>query len=118
MPLDPVTLVVDHLNAAGLGATAYPAVPADRPDTFCTVELTGGRQPNPVEFNPSVDIDCWAPTRPEAERLAGRVRRAMLAMPDTTPNVFHVEIDSLYDNRDPDSGTPRYTVGCDITAAE
>lgn len=116
--MDAVTLVVDYLNACDLGATAYPAVPSDRPDTLCAVELTGGRQTGPVAFSPSVDIDCWAPTRPEAEALASRVRRAMLAMPERSPNVFHVEIDSLYDNRDPDSGSPRYTVGCDITAAE
>lgn len=116
--MDAVTLVIDYLNACDLGATAYPAVPSDRPDVFMAVELTGGRQENPVAFSPSVDIDCWAPTRPEAEALASRVRRAMLAMPERSPNVFHVEIDSLYDNRDPDSGSPRYTVGCDITAAE
>lgn len=116
--MEPVTLVVDYLNGCGLGATAYPAVPPDRPGSFLCVELTGGRQPDRVRFNPSVDVDCWAETRPEAERLAGRVRRAMLAMPGASPNVFHVEIDSFYDNRDPDSGSPRYTVGCDITAAE
>ena len=118
MDMEPVALVVDYLNACDLGATAYPEVPDGRPDTFLAVELTGGRQENPVEFNPSVDIDCWASTRPEAERLAGRAKRAMLAMPGASPNVFHVEIDTFYDNRDPDSGNPRYTVGCDITAAE
>lgn len=116
--MDAVTLVVDYLNGQGLGATAYPAVPRDRPGTLLVVELTGGSQPDRVRFSPSVDVDCWAPTRPEAERLAGEVRRAMLAMPDASPNVFHVEIDSFYDNRDADSGSPRYTVGCDITAAE
>lgn len=116
--MNAVPLVVDYLNACDIGATTYPTVPSQRPEKFCSVELTGATQPDRVRFSPSVDVDCWAPTRPEAEELAGRVKRAMLAMADEVPNVFHVEVDSLYDNRDPDSGCPRYTVGCDITAAE
>lgn len=112
------SLVVDYLNSCDLGAVAYPEKPSKSSGALLVVELTGVQQPNSVQLNPSVDIDCWADTRKDAEALADSVRHAMLAMPAKVANVFHTEIDSFYNNRDPDSGNPRYTVGVDITANE
>ena len=112
------SLVVDYLNSCDLGAVAYPERPSKASGALMTVELVGIQQPNPVQLNPSVMIDCWADTRQEAEALADDVRHVMLAMPAKVANIFHAEIDSFYNNRDPDSGCPRYTVGVDLTANE
>lgn len=110
--------VVDYLNEQSIGATAYHDVPADRPDAFLVVELTGGSASNPVQRRDSVDVDCWASTRPQTASLAESVRRALLSMPGALPDVFHVEITSTYRNTDLESGTPRYTVGADIYSCE
>ena len=112
--------VVDYLNASGVGATVYHAVPSDREKLlpFAVVELTGGSASNPVQRRDSVDVDCWAKTRAEAAALASSVRSALFGMPDATDNAFHIEITSTYNNPDLDSGAPRYTVGADIYSCE
>ena len=115
MAMDAAFLVVAALNAAGIGATAYPQVPGTRPASFLVVERTGGSDANRVQSTASVDVDCWADTAFNASELAGAVRDALLALPDSEPNVFHVSITSTYNNPDIDSGSPRYTVGADLT---
>lgn len=113
--MDATFLVVDFLNESGVGADAYPQVPSDRPGSFLVVERTGGGDQNRVQSTASVDVDCWAQTVWEASELAESVREALLTMPDVEPNVFHVSITSTYNNPDLDSGSPRYTVGADMT---
>lgn len=117
--MDAVRMVVDYLVAEGFDA--YPQVPDERPtdegDPFVVVELTGGSSPNRFGRNPTVDCDCWATSRSGAAQLASGVADACLAMPERVGNVFHAELSTIYNNPDPDSGTPRYTVGVDIVAA-
>ena len=108
--------LVAYLNER-LDVEVYPEVPSERPDEFCVVRLVAGRQPNRVEIYPSFEVDAWSTTRPKAEALANQVKVALIEAV-SLPSVFYVEIDTFYDNRDPDSGSPRYTVGCDITATE
>ena len=119
--MDAARLVVDYLNSVGVGATAYHEVPRDRQTgeptglPFAVVEQTGGRAENPVQLELSVDVDCWAGTRRAAAVLAEAVSDAVLAMPDRLDDVFHAEVTTTYNNPDPDSGTPRTTVGVDFT---
>lgn len=105
---------VDYLNGSDIGTVAYHAVPANRPEEFLVVEQTGGDSGNRVQTRASIDVDCWSSTRKSAASLAGSVRAALFGMPDALENVFHVEVTTVYNNPDLDSGTPRYTVGADI----
>lgn len=116
--MDAALLVADYLNASDIGAAAYLAVPSSRPDEFLVVEQTGGGRPDRVRLLPSVDVDCWAKTRARASELSDEVAAAALAMADELPNVFRATVTTQYNNPDPDSGQPRYTVGIDITANE
>lgn len=114
--MDMTFRTIDYLNGlSGIGATAYPQVPSIRPEAFVVIERTGGAAPDRVRAVESVDADCWEQSVYAASELAARVRAALLGMVDADPNVFHVEIGSVYLNTDLESGTPRYTVSADIT---
>lgn len=118
--MDVERLVVDYLNSLDLGATAYYDVPADRPASFLVVEQTGGGLSSYVVGLPSVDVDCWAPTRREAALLAEAVARAALPMPERLGDVFYASVSSTYRNPDLDTRPPteRYTVGIDLTVMD
>ena len=113
--MDAEMQVVDFINSKGLGATAYYDVPANRPESFVVVELSGGGESDIVVRTPLFDVQCWAPTRPSAARLASDVKGALASMPDELPDAFHVNVTSTYRDRDLDSGTPRYHLVCEIT---
>lgn len=114
--MDYERLMVDYLNSLGLGMTAYHDVPSSRPAEFMVVELTGGGSDSRFASRPSVDVDCWAMTRARAAEIADSVIAATRDMPDRVTNVFGTSISSTYDNPDLESGTPRYTVGVEMTA--
>lgn len=116
--MDAAALVVDALNAANLGFDIYHEVPADRPDEFAVVELTGGGSDNRFTSEPAVDVDCWAKSRRRSCEMADACRKAMFDLPGTHQNVFHVQVTSTYNNPDLDSGTPRCTSGFVIYADE
>lgn len=113
--MDIEEVVIDHLNHAGVGATAYPDVPRKRPTTFVVVERTGGPRTDIVVERPMLDIQCWATERRDAALLADAVADALRAMPDAVAECFHVNITSNYRDADLESGTPRYHVVCEIT---
>lgn len=113
--MDAEMQVVDFLNSRGLGAVAYYDVPANRPESFVVVELSGGADSDLVVRTPLFDVQCWAPTRPAAASLASDVKGALASMPGELPSCFHVNVTSTYRDRDMDSGTPRYHVVCEIT---
>lgn len=116
--MDAALTVSDYINSAGIGVESYLSVPEKRPAEFLVVEQTGGARPDRVRSLPSVDVDCWAQTRARASELSDEVAALALAMADELPNVFRATITTQYNNPDPDSGQPRYTVGIDITANE
>ena len=116
--MDAAILVADYLNVSDIGAAAYLAVPSNRPDEFLVVEQTGGARPDRVRSLPSVAVDCWAQTRARASELSDEVAALALSMADEITNIFSVSVSTQYNNPDPDSGQPRYTVGIDITANE
>lgn len=113
--MDAERIVVDHLNAAKIGATAYYDVPGKRPTAFIVVERTGGPHDDLVVERPMLDIQCWASARRDAALLADSVKNALLAMPASVADCFHVSVTSTFRDTDLDSGTPRYHVVCEIT---
>lgn len=110
--MDAERVVVDYLNATGVGATAYYDVPAKRPAAFVVVERTGGPRGEGETSRPMLDIQCWASTRSAAAALALRVEDAMEAMPASVADVTGVDVNSTFRDRDLESGTPRYHVVC------
>lgn len=113
--MDAERIVVDHLNAAKIGATAYYDVPGKRPAAFIVAVRTGGPHYGHVVERPLVDVQCWAKTRRDAAVLAGAAKTALLAMPASVADCFHVSIASTYRDTDLESGAPRYHVVAEIT---
>lgn len=109
-------IVIDAINGSDVGFTAYRTVPSKRPDEFAVVELTGGGDANPVQCEPSVDVDCWAQTSYRAEEMAEAVKGVLFGLPGSCENVFGATVTTTYDNPDLESGTPRCTVGAVIYA--
>ena len=115
--MDAEALVVDWLNARGVGATAYPDVPARRPAEFVSVLLTGGARTRRVVESPLLTVQCWAADRPSARALADRVAAALGRMTEL-PEVFHVNLASTFRDTDLESGTPRYQLVVELTLCE
>ena len=113
--MDAERSLVDYLNGAGIGATAYYDVPSDRPESFVVVERTGGPRTDIVVERPMLDIQCWATERRDAALIADAVADALRVMKDVVADCFHVSITSTYRDADLESGTPRYHVVCEIT---
>lgn len=90
---------------------AYIEVPRDRPSEFCVVQRTGGGKIG-VKCSPTVAVDCWAATQSEANLFGGKVEQVLIDMPDGIDNVFTCEINSFYENPDPDTGSPRASLFC------
>lgn len=44
--------------------------------------------------------------------LGSKVERLLIDMPDGIDNVFTCEINSFYENPDPDTGSPRVSLFC------
>lgn len=116
--MDYTALVVDYLNAQDLGVTAYPSVPSKRPDSFAVVEQTGKSSGELVMRTVSMDVDCWAGSLKSAVHLSGAVETFMLSMPGELDDVCDVSVTTCYNNPDPDSGQPRFTVSFEITVQE
>ena len=105
---------VDLLNASELGARAFYEVPADRPDAFLVVELTGGPRGEGRTTRPMVDVQCWAKTRRSAWELSQAAQDALAEMPARVGCVTGVNLTSTFRDTDLESGTPRYHVVCEI----
>ena len=93
------------------GVDAYVEVPRDRPSEFCVVQRTGGGKIG-VKCSPTAAVDCWAATQIGANLLGSKVERLLIDMPDGIDNVFTCEINSFYENPDPDTGSPRVSLFC------
>lgn len=112
--MDAERVVVDHLNAVGVGATAYYDVPARRPASFVVVERVGGPRGEGGTSRPMLDLQCWAETRRKAATLAQAVEDALADIPAGVENVSGVSITSTFRDADLESGTPRYHVVCEL----
>lgn len=106
-----VEAVVARRISKAVGVKAFLDVPAepDAPDTFITVEQTGGSGNFLDEV--VLDIDCWAlrGQRRESKALADRVRAAAIDL-DAEPNIFAPHVENVYRMNDPDTDRARYVV--------
>lgn len=89
-------------------------VPARRPKRFITVERVGGDNVD-VRDRPIVSVQAWDETRYSASELAAAVAAFTKSLALTHPNVARVIIESIYNNPDPASESPRYQVNASIT---
>lgn len=85
-----VTKILVHELDAALGVPCYPTVPADRPDSFVTVECTGGTRTAVLSY-PSVAVQSWAATQQAASELAEKVDEAMRSLPYGESGITNVE---------------------------
>lgn len=93
----------------------YLDVPDDRPETFITIERTGGGMSSATIDRPMVAIQCWAGRRSEASKRVHEVDKLMQELPDHHRRVSMVTRNALYNYPDPDSHSPRYQAVFDIT---
>ena len=109
------TKIINYLNKNGF--QAYANVPANRPESFVTVERTGGGRDNVVIDRPTVAIQSWAPKRLGAAELAYAVQNIMADMVNE-PNICKVSVGSIYNFPDPVSGVSRYQMIIDFVVQE
>lgn len=77
---DSVLLVVKYLRECMPGLLAFSRVPDPRPAEFVRVKRLGGLRNSRITDRPRIDIQCWAQSEEDAERLISRVRAYALAM--------------------------------------
>lgn len=91
-----------------VGAPAYAQVPDPRPESFLTVERTGGTATMGIDY-PTVAVRSWAGSAYGASDLALAVRDAMLLEAVEIPQVRHVDVGSgPYSSPDPESRQQAY----------
>ena len=91
-------------------------VPADRPEEFATVELTGGSGDRFMR-RAVLAVQSWAATRRRAAEMAMAVEAAVPSLMDEQ-NVFRAVANGSYRWPDPDSGQPRYQTTVELTICE
>lgn len=108
--------IVAHL-AASLPVAVFREVPRDRPDSFVTVERTGGALNELVRDSALLAVQAWAATPKAARELAYQCRDALTCAVERD-SVFSVSVTSLYNDADTDSGSPRYQLVCTVENQE
>lgn len=96
------------------GVKAYAVVPPNRPQTFITVERTGGARSLILDEG-QFAIQVWAESRKTSSMLAQQARanaRALLYKPWCAG----IELGGLYNFPDPDSTTARYQFTLTVSA--
>jgi hypothetical protein len=79
-------------------------VPADRPEEFVRLWVTGGSAVQRMFERPTVTVQAWAATSTAASAIASRCREAYLARFGAS-----AELTRPYFDPDPDTEIPRYT---------
>lgn len=95
-----------------LGVPVSGGVPADPPDTFVTVEKTGGRRVNRISAS-TLAIQSWAPSIAEAAALNDRVKAAMETIV-RLDSVSSCELDTDYNYTDTTRNRCRYQAVFDV----
>lgn len=102
--------LISWLNSHRVGdLQAYLDIPSSRPQRFITVERVGGATDTHLD-RPLVSLQVWGTTRTDASDTAVLVRDALLIFAIDTPSVGGVDMQSLINNPDPDSGQARYQI--------
>lgn len=85
----------------------YAQVPSTHPDSFVTIERTGGTI-DAFSDSPTFAVQAWAPTKAAAAATAENLAILIGNWPILDPAVADTRIDSLYDFADPDSRGQRF----------
>lgn len=105
--------IIGGLNEA-LTVGVYADVPKTRPDSFVTVERTGGsRDYYGLIDRPTIAVQSWAETRYKASQLANDVDKAMHALVGSN-GITNVETNTITNFPSTD-GVPRYQGLYEIT---
>lgn len=96
-----------------VGVPCFADVPDPRPETFLTVERTGGSSSLGVD-RPGVAVQAWAPTRERAANLALTARDALILRSIEVPQICRCSVDSVYNFPDPDSRGARYQLSVSL----
>lgn len=91
-------------------------VPESKPDSFVSLERTGGSFDSFVIDRPTVAVQCWGITKVQAKNLAYKVDELVRRMPDEVVNVTQATRNSLYNF--PDEKRPRYQVVFDFVVQQ
>lgn len=103
-------VLIGWLNSVKVsGLTAYADIPPKRPARFITVERVGGPTGLVVD-RPLVSVQVWDASRTEASDAAVAVRDALLQFVADSRDVGGLDVQSLINNPDPDSGQARYQI--------
>lgn len=103
--------IIKYLKDAGF--EAYANVPAKRPESFVTVERTGGGFDNVIIDHPTIAIQAWGKKRLDASELAYAVRETLQEMVKES-GICKVSINTIYNYPDPESGAARYQLVVDF----
>lgn len=111
-----VELAVIEWLGGRIGVPVSAEVPKPRPDSFVTVERTGGGRSAAVVDSATLAIQCWGRTRYAASSLAREVDGAL---PDLAyePGICRVGRASLYNFPDGEGGGGRYQIVAEIKTA-
>ena len=90
-----------------IGYRVYAQVPSTYPDSFVTVERTGGAI-DAFSDSPTFAVQAWAPTKAAAAKIASTLATAIDNWPVSDPAVADARVASLYDFADPDSRSQRF----------
>lgn len=105
------TIFIDYLNRM-LDVPVFADVPADRPDSFVTVERTGGRAGVGVDY-PTLVFQAWAPTRARAAKLAATVTVVLTHAPENDARINAVTVVSHHNWPAPHTPGGRYQITTD-----
>lgn len=98
--------LIRFLNEYG-SLPAYGDVPATRPSRFITLERTGGQRTRVVDEG-TFAVQVWAASRAEAMLSADETASLLIQAPTLVDAVASLDVLSVYNFPDPDSGAPRY----------
>jgi len=112
--VDPVEIVRTFL-ASKVTIPVRVRVPSPRPDAFLTVSRSGGPVVNRVLEEPLLTVQAWGKSIADASDTASAIKSAFLNDYTEMPLVRRVQILSVYDDPDPESEQPRYTVSVRLT---
>lgn len=104
-----ILAVLPQKLGAALGVPCSTTVPRERPDSFVTVERTGGPY-GPGRDNPYLAVQTWARTETEAYTLALMAREWLTWCWEAIPEVCSVSVEGTLRFPDPDNRFERYQI--------
>lgn len=107
MAFDSVEALIGWLPGK-LGVPVYAEVPKSRPDSFITIERTGGATEIGAD-RPALAVQTWGATNALAAELAYQVRdELVLRCAHEIAQICSCTVEGLYNYPDPDTSQSRY----------